>query len=532
MSRSPPPADLGLPEPEETAATFAGNAAIKADAAARASGFPALADDFGLAVAALDGAPGVHSARWAGADKDFSRAMRNVEEMLKAKAATTEQSRRAEFVCALCLGWPDGTHELFEGRVAGTLTWPPRGDKGFGYDPMFVPDGHVVTFGEMEPADKASPVAPCPGLRAVARELPVTMPGRGGGFGVYVHWPFCRAKCPYCDFNSHVRREAVDAMGVCPVAGERARKPACHSAGARGDQRVFRRRHALAHAAAGRGVRARGRRPTLGIARRGGNNAGSQPDQCRGEQFSRATAQQASTACRSACRRSTTGISTSLGRQHTAQEAIAAFRLAAGIFPRVSFDLIYARPGQTTAQWRRELSAALGEQQGHMSLYQLTIEEGTRYFDLWRAGTLELTDENLSIDLFDITQELASRAGLEAYEVSNHAAPGHESRHNLLYWRYGEYAGAGPGAHSRIVLDTGERMAFADERHPETWRELVAGQGHGRICEEPLSRAEQGLEFLLMGMRLSEGVALASYEAVAGRPLERESCRGSAMRTS
>ncbi len=146
--------DLGLPEPEETAATFAGNAAIKAAAAARASGFPALADDSGLAVAALDGAPGVHSARWAGADKDFSRAMRNVEEMLKAKAATREQSRRAEFVCALCLGWPDGAHELFEGRIAGTLTWPPRGDKGFGYDPMFVPDGHVVTFGEMEPADK------------------------------------------------------------------------------------------------------------------------------------------------------------------------------------------------------------------------------------------------------------------------------------------------------------------------------------------------------------------------------------------
>ncbi len=146
--------DLGLPEPAETAATFAGNAAIKAEAAARASGLPALADDSGLAVAALEGAPGIHSARWAGADRDFSRAMRNVEEMLMAKSATTEQTRRAEFVCVLCLGWPDGARELFEGRVAGTLTWPPRGDRGFGYDPMFVPDGHVLTFGEMDPAAK------------------------------------------------------------------------------------------------------------------------------------------------------------------------------------------------------------------------------------------------------------------------------------------------------------------------------------------------------------------------------------------
>jgi oxygen-independent coproporphyrinogen-3 oxidase len=211
-----------------------------------------------------------------------------------------------------------------------------------------------------------------------------------------------------------------------------------------------------------------------------------------------------------------------LGRQHTATEAVAAFRLAAGIFPRVSFDLIYARPDQSQAQWRRELKAALGEQQGHMSLYQLTIEEGTRYFDLHRAGALVVPDEDLGAALFDITQELTSGAGLEAYEVSNHAAPGHESRHNLLYWRYGEYAGAGPGAHGRIVLGNGTRVALACERHPETWRDLVTRQGHGRADETSLSQSEQGLEFLLMGMRLREGVALASYEAVAGKPLARE----------
>jgi XTP/dITP diphosphohydrolase len=149
-----PASDLGLPEPEETADTFAGNAAIKAIAAARAAGFPALADDSGLAVAALDGAPGVHSARWAGPERDFSRAMRNLEEKLKAIGATTDDARRAEFVCALCLGWPDDASDLFEGRVAGTLVWPPRGERGFGYDPMFVPQACSQTFGEMEPNDK------------------------------------------------------------------------------------------------------------------------------------------------------------------------------------------------------------------------------------------------------------------------------------------------------------------------------------------------------------------------------------------
>ncbi len=347
------------------------------------------------------------------------------------------------------------------------------------------------------------------------------MPGRDGGFGVYVHWPFCRAKCPYCDFNSHVRREAIDATGF-----------------ARALASELESLHAMAPARAvtsvffGGGTPSLMPAPAVACVLEAVHRLWGLPDEAETTLEANPTSVEAKNflGYRAAgINRLSVGVQAlddrdlvSLGRQHTAQEAIAAFRLAAGIFPRVSFDLIYGRPGQTTAQWRRELSAALGEQQGHMSLYQLTIEEGTRYFDLWRAGTLKLPDENLGIDLFDITQELASREGLEAYEVSNHAAPGHESRHNLLYWRYGEYAGVGPGAHSRIVLDTGARMAFAGERHPETWRDLVIRLGHGRICEEPLSRAEQGLEFLLMGMRLSEGVALASYEAVAGRPLERE----------
>jgi XTP/dITP diphosphohydrolase len=149
-----PAASLGLAEPEESETSFAGNARLKALAAARASGLPALADDSGLAVDALDGAPGIHSARWAGPARDFALAMRNVEEKLQARGATTPAARRAHFVCALCLAWPDGEAAVFEGRVDGALVWPPRGNRGFGYDPVFQPDGHDLTFGEMDPEQK------------------------------------------------------------------------------------------------------------------------------------------------------------------------------------------------------------------------------------------------------------------------------------------------------------------------------------------------------------------------------------------
>ena len=146
--------DLSLPEPAETGDSFAANARIKAEATARASGLPALADDSGLAVDALGGAPGIYSARWAGPKKNFSKAMERVEMELRAHAASGRTKRRAHFICALCLAWPDGHGEVFEGKVDGDLVWPPRGDKGFGYDPVFVPEGHAITFGEMEPARK------------------------------------------------------------------------------------------------------------------------------------------------------------------------------------------------------------------------------------------------------------------------------------------------------------------------------------------------------------------------------------------
>ncbi len=316
--------------------------------------------------------------------------------------------------------------------------------------------------------------------------------GRDGeGFGVYVHWPFCKAKCPYCDFNSHVRRDAVDAMGFAEALASELTSLHAMAPGRKVTSVFF-----------GGGTPSLMPPPAVAGVLEAVHRLWGLPGEAEITLEANPTSVEARNfrGYRAAgVNRLSVGVQAlddqdlvSLGRQHTAPEAIAAFRLAAGIFPRVSFDLIYARPGQTTAQWASELSRALAEQRGHMSLYQLTIEEGTRYFDLWRAGSLRLPDEQLAIDLFDITQELTSRAGLDAYEVSNHAAPGHESRHNLLYWRYGEYAGAGPGAHSRIVLDTGARMALSGERHPETWRDLVARQGHGRACEEPLSLSRAG----------------------------------------
>ncbi|MGH6907930.1 MAG: radical SAM family heme chaperone HemW, partial [Aestuariivirga sp.] len=214
-----------------------------------------------------------------------------------------------------------------------------------------------------------------------------------------------------------------------------------------------------------------------------------------------------------------------LGRNHSAAEAIAAFRLAAKIFPRVSFDLIYARPRQTVAEWRRELSEALSHQQGHMSLYQLTIEPGTAFAELQARGALAVPPEDRAADLYDVTQELTEQAGLPAYEVSNHALAGHESRHNLLYWRYGEYAGVGPGAHSRLG-DGASRRALIAEKHPETWCQLVTARGTGVIEDAGVANSDQATEYLLMGLRVTEGIDAARYEALAGRPIDSRKIAG------
>ncbi len=209
-----------------------------------------------------------------------------------------------------------------------------------------------------------------------------------------------------------------------------------------------------------------------------------------------------------------------LGRLHTAAEALAAIGTAARHFPRMSFDLIYARgPGQTPAAWRAELEEAIARAAEHLSLYQLTIEPGTAFSALHAAGKLPMPDAELQRALYDLTQEVCDAHGLKAYETSNHARPGAESRHNLVYWRYGEYAGVGPGAHGRIVQD-GVRRAQATERNPEAWAARALAEGHALTEDAALTPQEQGDEHLLMGLRLAEGVAPATYAALAGRALD------------
>ena len=208
-----------------------------------------------------------------------------------------------------------------------------------------------------------------------------------------------------------------------------------------------------------------------------------------------------------------------LGRKHTAAEALVAVELAAALFPRFSFDLIYGRPGQGASEWRRELAEALDRVGDHVSLYQLTIEPDTIFERLRDAGKLELPDEDLSLALFETTREVTEARGLPAYEVSNHARPGGESRHNLIYWRYGEYAGVGPGAHGRLLTPKG-RLAQETERHPEMWLTQVESEGHGLVESVALSREEQGDEFLLMGLRLREGVDPRAFEKLTGRDID------------
>jgi oxygen-independent coproporphyrinogen-3 oxidase len=207
-----------------------------------------------------------------------------------------------------------------------------------------------------------------------------------------------------------------------------------------------------------------------------------------------------------------------LGREHNAAEALTAVALAARIFPRWSFDLIYARPGQTTASWREELARALDHASGHLSVYQLTIEPGTRFHALAERGELAPPDPDRQAELYELTQEMLGRAGLPAYEVSNHAQRGEECRHNLVYWRYGDYVGIGPGAHGRLTLN-GHKLATRTIRLPERWLAAVEATGSGEEPREDVPAGAQLLELLMMGLRLNEGVPLRRIEAISGRPL-------------
>ncbi len=343
-------------------------------------------------------------------------------------------------------------------------------------------------------------------------------------FGIYVHWPFCKAKCPYCDFNSHVRHQSVDALSFAKALAAELSWFAGQTKGRTVTSIFFGggTPSLMPPQAVGHVLDAIGALWT--VSPNVETTLEANPTSIEAENFRGYRA--------AGVNRVSVGVQAlndadlkALGRQHSAVEALAAFRLAASIFPRVSFDLIYARPNQTIAQWRDELTIALGEQQGHMSLYQLTIEPGTAYFDLHARGSLITPTDDRAADLYDVTQELTEKAGLPAYEISNHARPGHESRHNLLYWRYGEYAGVGPGAHSRLAAGENRRAIIA-EKHPETWRDLVSTQGHGMISDTIVPPPDQASEYLLMGMRIVEGIDLDRYAALAGREIDSSKIAG------
>jgi putative oxygen-independent coproporphyrinogen III oxidase len=337
-------------------------------------------------------------------------------------------------------------------------------------------------------------------------------------FGIYVHWPFCKAKCPYCDFNSHVRHQAVDHMSfaqalVREIEFFQARTPGrvVSSIFFGGGTPSLMPPAAVAlvlDAIAALWPVAANAEVTLEA-----NPTSAEAENFRG--YRAAGVNRVSVGVQSLH----AGDLAALGRQHSPEEALACFRMAAEIFPRASFDMIYARPGQSLTDWHSELSEALSHQQGHMSLYQLTIEPETRYFDLHEAGKLVLPEDDLAADLYDLTQDLTAAHGLSCYEISNHAKAGQESQHNLLYWRYGEYAGVGPGAHSRL-RDGDNRVAIAMEKHPETWRAAIAAAGHGIASEEVIVPAAQAREMLLMGLRVNEGISLSRFQSLAGEAID------------
>jgi len=348
-----------------------------------------------------------------------------------------------------------------------------------------------------------------------APAIPPGMPPFDAGFGVYVHWPFCQAKCPYCDFNSHVRRTPIDEARYV-AAFSRELEHMASLAPNRVVSSIF----------FGGGTPSLMKPETVGgILDAIGKVWTVQPD-CEITLEANPTSVEAGRfrGYRAAgVNRVSLGVQSldggdlkALGRLHSVGEALIAVSTATAIFERVSFDLIYARPDQSLEAWKNELVEALAHAPNHLSLYQLTIEQGTPYQALYDAGKLIMPTHEHARALYDLTQEICDRHGLPAYEVSNHARPGEECKHNLLYWRYGEYAGIGPGAHGRLVTTRGRR-GLATEKRPETWLDYVERDAHGIINDEALASEAEGDEFLLMGLRLKEGIDPARFKLLRGR---------------
>ncbi len=333
---------------------------------------------------------------------------------------------------------------------------------------------------------------------------------------LYIHWPFCLAKCPYCDFNSHVRERIPQARFAAALRAELAWEAA----------RLGRR--VLGSIFFGGGTPSlMDPATTAALIADAVSLFDPAPDL---EITLEANPTSVEAGLLAAFRdagvnRLSLGVQSledaplrMLGRQHTAADAVAALETARRVFPRLSFDLIYARPGQSLAAWRAELHRALALAADHLSLYQLTVEPGTAFEAQHRRGDLVLPGDEDAAALYEATAEAAAAHGLAQYEISNYAAPGAESRHNLAYWRYGDYAGIGPGAHGRLMLGP-TLVATRRHRAPEPWADRVERAGHGSTAEETIAPADRAREMLLMGLRLHEGVDTARFARRTGLDL-------------
>ncbi|MGR3636758.1 MAG: radical SAM family heme chaperone HemW [Shimia sp.] len=340
---------------------------------------------------------------------------------------------------------------------------------------------------------------------------------QNGGFGLYIHWPFCQAKCPYCDFNSHVSREIDQFRWLRAYLSELDRVAAETSGRVLNTIFFGGGTPSLMDPAVVAAILERVRKlwPTsndMEITLEA--NPGS-VDASRFVAYREGGVNRISMGIQALNDRDLQR----LGRIHSVDEARKAFEIARKTFDRVSFDLIYARQDQTLEDWQSELREALSMAIDHLSLYQLTVEQGTAFGDRYNRGKLRgLPEDELAADMYEFTQDICADAGMLPYEVSNYAAIGSESRHNQIYWRYGDYAGIGPGAHARLTLN-GQRHAIENWRNPNKWLE-ASEAGNGENLREVVSQEGQATELLLMGLRLIEGVDLTRYEALAGKPLE------------
>ncbi len=338
------------------------------------------------------------------------------------------------------------------------------------------------------------------------------------GFGIYVHWPFCQSLCPYCDFNSHVRARVEEKRWATAYAAELA-----HYAGRTPDRVVT---SVFLGGGTPSLMAPRTVEAVLAAIRRYWPVADdveitleanpSSVEVGRFQGYRQAGVNRVSLGVQ-ALADADLGF---LGRRHGRDESLAAIEIAGDVFDRFSIDLIYGRPGQTTALWRRELAEAVALAGGHVSAYQRTIEPGTAFYGAQRRGELRMPDQTTLAELYETTQQVLAAADLPAYEISNHAGAGQACRHNLTYWRYGDFVGVGPGAHGRLTMPGGETRASRQHRAPEVWLEHVETDGHARRRWDRLDSETVRDELFMMGLRLTAGVGRAAVRARLGRDLE------------